>query len=772
MLTIKGPIKLHIDQPLTANTDSFGMRIRSNYDLLGAKYAAKDLLFLFTAPPELPEELGGMTTLVSQQNVTDVRSVTMEVVNNVVNRILLDGTENFTYQDQVYITSVLNRLGVTNTEQFMEQVRALRVENESTAHLTKLYRDEVKSILEREIRGESVPRLPLAKSEDAEQPVQPVDPRIEMSLRILQRLATSRIYETVHNFQRNYLLGANSFHHNEMRLSEQLRFAGAVSLAEIKQQIFESPRLFLQHHLNQYETTALFDAPRSEEDVLSQAAVAALVSAVDSTVTQVLSRPQIKREQWVNIERAMYQTAYNTLSRFETYHSGETVSPRADAPHSTYSWNHYAQELREYRTLYQNMHPRAAEYGRLLPLPPASVQQLTHLQKFEGDENFFEGDVQNVRFTQEQRRAIVQNILQGESVLVPHADEKAAAERILRSVEKGEVSERRVERSEIERMLLAARAQEDERPLPQAETAQVVPPASVGEREVLTLTPREAEEQSPEILIEQLERIDRHNRTVLQNLQQDIFRREAPTPAGFDARRTMRESLRALEEPERVLREVYSEAAAQLVHPALTPQEEALLRNADGESRAVYERILAYEKDPEGALAQGLVKKGSMGALQAEIQRAMQDAAPVQSETVGGAAPVALVYEQREIISEQFQKLMPQRLGAPQPKMPQPSVRIVHKEMPADVTEELLERIEAQRTQSTVKTVAEQDVTHHHTENIDITHAERKVVAQTTEDITELVNRTLARQMRTISDQVYRQMEKRLQSERSRRGRL
>jgi hypothetical protein len=46
------------------------------------------------------------------------------------------------------------------------------------------------------------------------------------------------------------------------------------------------------------------------------------------------------------------------------------------------------------------------------------------------------------------------------------------------------------------------------------------------------------------------------------------------------------------------------------------------------------------------------------------------------------------------------------------------------------------------------------------------------MVAQTTEDITELVNRTLARQMRTISDQVYRQMEKKLQVERSRRGRL
>ncbi|MBQ3497391.1 MAG: hypothetical protein IJA73_04590 [Oscillospiraceae bacterium] len=771
MLTIKEPIKLHIGRPLLSNTDSFGERIRGNYDLLGAKYAPKDLLFLFTAPPEFPEELGGMTTLIAQQNVTDVRSVTMEVVNNVVNRILLDGTENFTYQDQVYITSVLNRLGVTNVEQFMEQVRALRIENESTVHLTKLYREELKSILERALRGESAPHLPIARSDDAEEEVQSIDPRTTMSLQILRRLGTSRIYETVHNFQRNYLLGANSFHQSEMRMSEQLRFSNSLSLAEIKQQIFEAPRLSLQHHLNQYETMALFETPKSEEDVLSQAAVAALVSAVDNTVTQVLNRPQIRRDEWIYIERALYQTAYNTLSRFETYHSGGTLPPRADAPQSGDSWNHYAQELREYRTLYQNMYPRAAEFGRLLPIPPAAVEQLTHLQRFEGDENVFEGGVQSVQLTQEQRREIVQSILQGESSAAAHIDEKTAAELVLRSIEQSETSERIFDRSEIERTILAARAQEDAVHPLQMETAQVVPPPSVGEREVLTLTPREAEEQSPEILIEQLERIDRHNRTVLQNIQQDIFRREAAPPKGFDAQRTMRESLRALEEPERVLQEVYSEAA-QIVHPTLTPQEEALLRNADGESRAIYERILAYEKDPEGALAQGLVKKGSMGALQVELQKAMRDNVSAQMETAERPAPVELVHERSEIVSEQFQKLMPQRRSVPQVKMPLPSVSIVHKEMPADLTEELLERIEAQRTQSTVKTVTEQDVTHRNTQEIDLTQVEKKVVTQTTEDITELVNRTLARQMRTISDQVYRQMEKRLQSERSRRGRL
>ena len=65
-----------------------------------------------------------------------------------------------------------------------------------------------------------------------------------------------------------------------------------------------------------------------------------------------------------------------------------------------------------------------------------------------------------------------------------------------------------------------------------------------------------------------------------------------------------------------------------------------------------------------------------------------------------------------------------------------------------------------------------EQVTQRQSRQVDVNQIEHKVVTQTTEDITELINRTLARQMRSISDQVYRQMEKRLQTERSRRGRL
>ena len=109
MLTLREPIQLNSQREFLTASEDFGARIAGNYALLAAHFTPKDLLFLLTAPPELPEDLGGMTTIAVQNSAVDVRTVTMDVVNHVVNRILLEHSDHFTYQDQVYITSVLNK---------------------------------------------------------------------------------------------------------------------------------------------------------------------------------------------------------------------------------------------------------------------------------------------------------------------------------------------------------------------------------------------------------------------------------------------------------------------------------------------------------------------------------------------------------------------------------------------------------------------------------------------------------------------------------------
>lgn len=839
MLTLKAPIQLHIGQGLTGNAEAFSQKILGNYQLLGARFAPKDLLFLLTAPPELPEELGGMTTLVSQQTQVDQRTVLLDVVNNVVNRILLDGSSQFTYQDQVYITTVLNRLGITNLEEFMSQVRQLRMHSENTLRLTRLYRTELARVIQQQSSGEEGPALPLARESGGEESAPAArDPRVELGLHILQRLESGSLYETIHAFQHSFLQSEQHIHRNELRLAEQLRLGNTLALTELKQQFFKQPKLQLFHHLNQYEAGTLLEPPGTEEAVLAQAAAAALMNVVDNTVTEVLNRPQLFQESWVHLENALWQTAENSLSRFESYHSDYFLRQEGAAEVVQKSWNHYIQEAEDFLTVYRTLH--AGEDRERLPgfSEPGIPSPIVHLTRLE--ENLLEeheGD--QLTLTREQRLQLLNQLLQaggegqnlpavwrpsGERLLYRELVRREQAyergllrqERELKNVLRegeqaelpqlpgvpspgvptgGEGRSEREYRTREQMTLLHRETAEQDRELRQEiklrDLVSYMPGRESGAAEItlpgileppeprpplapsaVTLTPREAEEQAPQALVETVERIDQHNRTVMQAVQRELQSREgreyAPAP---DVRRTMQNALRALENPEQVLREISDQPPrAQTVHPQLTEREEALLSRADPAARALYERVLLYEKAPEAALAQGLVSPGNLGELHARLRQAEQE------------EPAALEHRQETLetqvqetqtLLETVRHLPGQHRRAAEPLPPAPeALRMVHKQAAPDLSEELLERLEQQRTTTTVRTESSQAVNRQDVRRMDLTQTERQIVHTTSEEITDLVNRTLARQMRTISDQVYRQMEKKLQNERARRGRF
>ena len=838
MLIIKAP-KLHIGQGLGEMTaDVFGERIRGNYQMLGAHYTPKDLLFLMTAPPELPEELGGMTTLVTQNSNVDIRSVTLDVLNNVVNRIMLDGTQQFTYQDQVYITNVLNRLGVTNVTEFMNQVRQLRMENENTLQFTKLYRSELETILRQQMEGEKTTVLPIPAEKQEQSPQRAQDPKVTMCLEVFRRLDTARIFEKVHSFQRDWTANESYFSSNELRLAEQLRLSNAVALTQLKQEIYQQPQLQLLHHINQYELGSLMQAPGSEEEVISQAAVAALVSVVDQTVVSVLNRPQILREQWLSLENAMWQTAENTLVRFESYHSNNMLPQAVYPPGVHNAMRSYYQELKEYQQLRQSIYPSEHHQNIRSEVTWTSRPQKLQHPEWEAEERE-EGED---RLTTLHSTALIRQVLEStpEWKLLPTRHTLRESVRLLqRSHEVLRTQQLRRSDTMVDRL-----REHTEPVLPRLTRVERVTSQLPGpeQKPPVPLTLLEAE-QNTQVLMEQLAQIDQHNRTIEQLVQNETIIRKTEIPTGPDMPRTMRDSLRALEAPEMVLREIMTQAAEEQANKSpFTPREQALLKRADPATRELYERILTYQRDPEGALARGLVRPASLGALNAELQQAGQQNQPVEMEhraqeqqeqqelarqgeaatrnlfrqilnqkntfitqtqqgdsrirTDGGASggdggygrqPAQLehisreteeqiqektVREQSEVVLEKFLQLPNQRRQVIPAQVTQPgAIRFVHKQAPPDVTEELLEQLQQQSTRTTLHSQTDQHITQSHTQQTELTRTERQVVHQTTQDITELVNRTLARQMRTISDQVYRQMEKRLQTERSRRGR-
>ena len=747
MLTLREPIQLNSQREFLTASEDFGARIAGNYALLAAHFTPKDLLFLLTAPPELPEDLGGMTTIAVQNSAVDVRTVTMDVVNHVVNRILLEHSDHFTYQDQVYITSVLSKLGITDVNLFMEQVRQLREEHSDVTRLLSLYRLEAERRAAAGERREEEPR-PSAAGGQAAGEAAPGRDRYFLHDEVYRRVHTASVYETVNAFQRDQTHRETFFHSQELRTAEQLRVSQVLALSALRERAVPGAPLTLLEHTNHYELGDILPPPATEEQVLSQAAAAALVNVVDSVLTQQLTHALDRREVWRSVERALSQTAETTLARFQQFHTSQSLL-RERSSRTEDRRRLLTQLRREESTLRERFreqdHSRTerllAQAGEAPPPPPMEHISLTR----EGD--VAEGD----QITQVQ----VESVLSSQEIT-----------NLTRQLLSGQLSPPPGPAPAVP----PAVREGDAVPPPTGEGAS--PPAEQVHRQ--EAAPDREEEAPGEALVRQLREIDRHNREVFERLQQARTERTVQAAPAPDAARTREDALRALEHPEQVLREALTPPPA-MEHPKLPPEVEAVLSQADGPTRKLYESILLYQRDPQAAQAQGLLRPGNVGALNADAARLERETAELthRVDTVERRETESV---ERQVTGQALERLReapvreaPQAAG---PRRTRTPVAFVHRQENDTFTEELLERLTQQRTAPVQQVVNQEQVTRQQVTETQVNDLTRQTITQTGEDITQLINRTLARQMHTISEKVYQQMEKRLQTERYRRGRF
>ena len=245
MLKLKQPILLNNGrQPLSFST-VFQEKLLSNYEALPARVTPKDLVLLTVSPAGLPEDLGGMTTIaVANTSQSNVQEVTLNVVNNVVNRLLLSQEQNFTYQDRIYVSTMLRKLGVTDVSQFMRQVRELYQESVSIGRLTSLYENHYEQLRlllaapqERE-HGQAA-----APSGEENRPLPA--PRYYLHGEIYQRLQTAQLYQAFRSVQQNRQLHAVNLARNELRFTEQTRVSAELHLWSMKQSLLSERHLEL-----------------------------------------------------------------------------------------------------------------------------------------------------------------------------------------------------------------------------------------------------------------------------------------------------------------------------------------------------------------------------------------------------------------------------------------------------------------------------------------------------------------------------------------------
>ena len=288
-----------------------------------------------------------------------------------------------------------------------------------------------------------------------------------------------------------------------------------------------------------------------------------------------------------------------------------------------------------------------------------------------------------------------------------------------------------------------------------------------------TIHPLTDAEAPPELINQEVMEISRRNRERFQQLQGTRAEKIAESIPMPDQQRTMSDALRSLTSPEAVLKEVL-EGSAQMEHreTPLPPEAAAYLAGADEATRSILETVMRYERDGGGAAQEGVIRQANLGEFNAIAAIHPPQNAEVINESQRLQKETVKLTQRADAVLEQYAEA-PARHAAPRPQgAPPPKVPIIHKQEQSTFSEELLERLEQRQSTQPVVTESTDIVTHRDIHETEINDISTQVVTQTTEDITQLVNRAISKQMNTISDKVYHQMEKRLQTERSRRGRF
>lgn len=332
MLTITAPIELKCKTPGSSMHEGFYHRIADPYTMMTSKLSPEDLLHVVTTPPEY--FFGGeeQTNIFQQTNVHAHQENKLEVMNNLINRMMISESAHLTYQDRVYITDILQKIGIHNVNEFMKQVRLIKEEQNQTNQLIDLYwsyAGDLRQLVENYHR-EQVTEHRTEEHTDQSQ-------TMYLHEHILNRLQTAAIYQTVQNFNTR-AQGDQNITNTQLQVSEQYGLAQQILLQKLKNEARGEETPLTYRYENYYENQQLSEEQINEQNVLTQVSSAVLLDLVNNVYRSREERQSSRVENWYHMERSFYQNAENTMQRIENsmssrYQTDQTVEQLSVSHH-------------------------------------------------------------------------------------------------------------------------------------------------------------------------------------------------------------------------------------------------------------------------------------------------------------------------------------------------------------------------------------------------------------------------------------------------------
>ena len=190
----------------------------------------------------------------------------------------------------------------------------------------------------------------------------------------------------------------------------------------------------------------------------------------------------------------------------------------------------------------------------------------------------------------------------------------------------------------------------------------------------------------------------------------------------------------------------------------------------DEDTIRIFETVERYRREPELLLEKGIVSSDPIGQLQRDIhlQHLIQEQV---TEDVSELQASEVHREVERIRTEHANRLEKENLRREVRQRSIEAVELYHKENETSIDEELLEELRTVNRQTMQsRTQVQNVIEEHHMIEEQITNRVNEMRLNNEQELAELVSRNVRQQLRGMSDQVYQKLEKRMDTERRRRG--
>lgn len=322
MLIFKEPVKLKCFSNNIKLNNSFQNKILANYDFMTVNIKKEELLYLLMGIQER-EKSTPMTMLIDNISITNKNDITINYINQTINRILNLNSDYISYQDRIFISCALRNMGIYNVSQFIKNIVNSMSILELKDRLLNQYEKRLseKTVINFNSEKDSVKDIRI--NENKEDKAEYSNTENYLFKYILKRIDYINSNKSVYKFSKSYGMGNTYMSHNQLKLAEQYNNAKKVDLITKRYDFYGYDMRSDKSSVNPYEMVNYVDIIKGStvNSIMTDIVQTALFHIIKLVKINIIEENYHNKPLWIDTGDRICNTIGNSLERFKIYHT-------------------------------------------------------------------------------------------------------------------------------------------------------------------------------------------------------------------------------------------------------------------------------------------------------------------------------------------------------------------------------------------------------------------------------------------------------------------